>query len=100
MFYSLTRIPIKYNLDNISINTAWTEELFKVTTSNNTNISYPIQALPGACFMLVSCFAHFSVVNMEAACCCQTSAEFQRSPHRYVAEGRNLRNHFCENLES
>jgi hypothetical protein len=41
-----------------------------------------------------------STQNMEATCSSETSADFQRTTHRYIPEDRTLRSHSCENLRS
>jgi hypothetical protein len=52
------------------------------------------------CFMLVSCLAYFSTLNMEASCSSETSVDFQLTKRRYIPENRTLHNHRCDNLKS
>jgi hypothetical protein len=52
-----------------------------------------------ASFMLVSCLAYSSTLNMEAKYSFETSVDFQRTKWRYIPEDRNLHNHRSENLK-
>jgi hypothetical protein len=45
-----------------------------------------------ACVMMVSCVTCSSTVNMEAICFSETSGDFRRATHRYIAEDRTLTN--------
>jgi hypothetical protein len=48
------------------------------------------EALLAVCFMLVSCLDYLSVVQMEAKCSSETSADFQRTTPHCIAEDRTL----------
>jgi hypothetical protein len=56
-----------------------------------------------ACFMMVSCLAYSSTLNMEAICSSEKSVDFQRTIQRYVPEvfiaplwePQNLQNDSC-----
>jgi hypothetical protein len=41
-----------------------------------------------------------STLKTEAACCSETSVEFQWSTRRYIPEHITLHNHRCESLKS
>jgi hypothetical protein len=53
-----------------------------------------------AVFMLVSCKAYYSTLEMEAICSSETSVDFQRATLRYIPEDSALHSHRCENLKS
>jgi hypothetical protein len=53
-----------------------------------------------SCFMLVSCVAYSSTLEMEVMSSSQTSADFQWAKWHYISEDRTLHNHGCENLKS
>jgi hypothetical protein len=55
--------------------------------------------LPPA-FTLVSCFAYYSTLKMDATCSSETSVDFQQTTRCYIPEDRTLHNHCCENLKS
>jgi hypothetical protein len=42
-------------------------------------------------FMLVSCSAYISTLNMEAICASETSVDFQRFTRRYIPEDSTFR---------
>jgi hypothetical protein len=48
------------------------------------------QVLLAICFPLISCFAYFSTLKIEATCSSETLAGFQRTTRRYVPEDRTL----------
>jgi Fe2+ transport system protein B len=51
-------------------------------------------------FMLVSCFACFSTLKIEAICSSEMSVHFQQTTRYYIPDDRTLHNHHCENLKS
>jgi hypothetical protein len=52
------------------------------------------------CFLLVSCLAYSSTLNMRATCSSETSVDLQRTARRYILEDTTLHNHRCEKLKS
>jgi hypothetical protein len=46
-------------------------------------------------FILVSCFAYFSTLKMEATCASETSVDFQRTTRRYIPEDSTLQVWLC-----
>jgi hypothetical protein len=51
-------------------------------------------------YMLVSCLATSAAPKMEAACCSETSVDFQGSIRRYYRKDRTLHICLCDNLKS
>jgi hypothetical protein len=58
----------------------------------------PAVSLPPV-FTLVSCFAYYSNLKMEAAHSSENSIDFQRTKRYYIPEDRTVHNHRCENLK-
>jgi hypothetical protein len=52
------------------------------------------------CFILVSCLANFSTLNIEGTCSSETPDQFQRTALRYIPEDRTRHSHRRENLKS
>jgi hypothetical protein len=48
------------------------------------------KALLATSFMLVSCLAYFSALNMEVTCFSKTSVDFQQNTLYYIPEDRTL----------
>jgi hypothetical protein len=40
------------------------------------------------CFLLVSCWAYSSTLKMEATCSSETSIDFERTTHQYIAQDK------------
>jgi hypothetical protein len=47
-------------------------------------------ALLADCFMLVSCLAYFSTLEMEVTCSSETPVDLQRTTPRYIPEDRSV----------
>jgi hypothetical protein len=54
--------------------------------------------LLAACFMLVSCLPYFLALKMVAICSSETLVDC--TTWCYMAEGRTLYSHLCDNLKS
>jgi hypothetical protein len=59
----------------------------------------PSGALLAACFMMVSCMAYFSTLEMET-CSSEMSIDIQQFTLRYILEDRTVHNRRSENLKS
>jgi hypothetical protein len=57
-------------------------------------------ALFAACYMLVSCLAYSSTLNMRTIYPSEISLNFHRTARRHILEDRHLHNHRCRSLES
>jgi hypothetical protein len=53
----------------------------------------------GISFMLVSCLAYSSTLNMEAICSSENSVNFQRTTWHYISEDRTLHSCHCGNFK-
>jgi hypothetical protein len=58
------------------------------------------KVLLATCFMLLSCWAYSSNLNIEATCSSGMSVDFEHTTRHYILEDRTLHNHHCENLRS
>jgi hypothetical protein len=57
-------------------------------------------ALLFACFMLISCLAYSSALEMEVTCSSKMPLNSQQTTQFCIPEDRTLHYHFCENLKS
>jgi hypothetical protein len=58
------------------------------------------QSFIAACFMLISCLAYYSALEMVETYSSKRSVDFQCTKQHHILENIPLHNHCCENLQS